>query len=84
MRENQAMQLDVRLPIGVMFVIIGLLLTVYGLFTWSDAAMYQRSLGYNVNFWWGLFLTAFGAVMLFLARRAGAGTARASGRQMKG
>ena len=64
------MQLDVRLPMGVMFLIIGVILTVYGLITWTDAAMYQRSLGYNVNLWWGLFLAAFGAVMLALARRA--------------
>ena len=66
------MQLDVRLPMGVMFIIIGLILLVYGLLTWSDAALYQRALGYNVNFWWGLCLTAFGAAMLFLARRAAA------------
>ncbi len=59
--ENDNMQLDVRLPIGVMFFIIGVILSVYGLITWSDAAMYERSLGYNVNFWWGLFLAAFGA-----------------------
>ncbi len=63
------MQLDVRLPMGLMFLIIGLILSVYGLVTWSDAAMYQRSLGYNVNLWWGLLLAAFGAAMLFLARR---------------
>lgn len=36
------MQLDVRLPMGLMFLIIGLILSVYGLVTWSDAAMYQR------------------------------------------
>jgi len=66
------MQLDVRLPMGLMFVIIGLILSIYGLITWADAAMYQRSLGYNVNFWWGLLLTAFGAAMLVLARRAAA------------
>jgi hypothetical protein len=63
------MQLDVRLPIGVMFLIIGVILCVYGLITWTDADLYQRSLGYNVNFWWGLFLVAFGAVMLWLTRR---------------
>ena len=53
------MQLDVRLPMGMMFVIIGVILSLYGLITWSDAEMYQRSLGYNVNLWWGLFLAAF-------------------------
>jgi hypothetical protein len=72
------MQLDVRLPMGLMFLIIGLILAAYGLVTWSDAAMYQRSLGYNVNFWWGLFLAAFGAAMLFLARRAAARPGRTS------
>ena len=66
------MQLDVRLPIGVMFLIIGVILCVYGLITWSDAALYQRSLGHNVNLWWGLFLVAFGAVMLWLTRRTAA------------
>jgi uncharacterized membrane protein YidH (DUF202 family) len=66
------MQLDVRLPIGLMFVIIGVILSVYGLITWTDVAMYERSLGHNVNFWWGLFLAAFGAAMLVLARRAAA------------
>jgi hypothetical protein len=72
------MQLDVRLPMGVMFAIIGVILSVYGLITWSDNAMYQRSLGYNVNFWWGLFLAAFGAIMLVMARRAAARTDRAA------
>lgn len=68
--ENQTMQLDVRLPMGMMFAIIGVILSLYGLITWSDPELYQRSLGYNVNFWWGLFLAAFGAAMLLLARRA--------------
>jgi len=77
------MQLDVRLPIGVMFLIIGVILCVYGLSTWSDANLYQRSLGYNVNFWWGLFLVAFGAVMLWLTRRAAAQTVE-KGRSPRG
>ncbi len=64
------MQLDVRVPMGLMFVIIGVMLLGYGLVTWSDTALYERSLGYNVNLWWGLFLAAFGAAMLWLARRA--------------
>lgn len=68
------MQLDVRLPIGVMFLIIGLILCVYGLATWSDVELYRRSLGHNVNVWWGLFLVAFGAAMLWLTRRAAART----------
>ena len=61
-------QLDVRIPIGGMFTIFGLVLIVYGLF--SDKAIYERSLGINVNLWWGLVLLVFGLVMLWLAYRA--------------
>ena len=66
------MSFDLRLPIGLMFSIVGVLLTGYGLV--SDRAIYQRSLGINVNLWWGLVLVLFGVVMLALAtrgRRAG-------------
>jgi len=59
------MNLDLRLPIGLMFTVFGALLTVFGLA--SDKAIYARSLGINVNLWWGLVLLAFGAVMLGLA-----------------
>ena len=64
------MQLDIRIPMGLMFTIIGVILAGYGLLTWSDAELYKLSLGYNVNFWWGLVLSAFGGVMLYFARRA--------------
>jgi hypothetical protein len=36
----------------------------------SDPAIYARSLGINMNLWWGLVMVACGAVMLALARRA--------------
>jgi len=62
------MRLDVRFPIGGMFSILGALLTLYGIT--SDQAIYARSLGINVNLWWGLVLLAFGLVMLRLAMRA--------------
>ena len=60
------MQLDVRLPIGLMFSLFGVILTVYGLATQGNAAMYARSLGININFRWGLVLLLFGLVMLGL------------------
>jgi drug/metabolite transporter (DMT)-like permease len=63
------MGLDIRYPIGLMFGIIGLVMVVYGAFTGADP-MYQRSLGINVNLWWGALLLVFGAAMLFFARRA--------------
>jgi putative Mn2+ efflux pump MntP len=61
------MTLDLRLPIGLMFGLFGLMLTVFGLV--SDPAIYARSLGINVNLWWGVVLLAFGLVMLGLALR---------------
>lgn len=63
------MSLDVRLPIGLLFALIGALLAVYGI--WSDPAIYQASLGVNVNLWWGLAMLVFGVFMLALAWRAG-------------
>jgi hypothetical protein len=62
------MSLDIRIPIGLMFGIIGLILIVFGLV--SDPVIYQRSLGFNVNFDWGFILVGFSAVMLGLAYRA--------------
>jgi hypothetical protein len=61
------MGLDIRLPIGLMFAILGALLTVYGLV--GDKAMYARSLGVNINLSWGIVMLIFGLVMLFLGRR---------------
>ncbi|HJS42810.1 MAG TPA: hypothetical protein VJ755_05020 [Gemmatimonadales bacterium] len=63
------MKLDLRLPIGLMFSLFGVILVVYGLA--SDQTIYQRSLGINVNLWWGLVLLAFGLTMLFLSGRRG-------------
>ena len=62
------MRLDVRFPIGGMFTIFGVILTIYGIV--SDPAIYAKSLGINVNLWWGLVLLVFGLVMLWLAFRA--------------
>jgi len=62
------MNLDLRLPIGLMFSLFGVMLSAYGLA--SDKAIYARSLGINVNLWWGLVLLVFGLVMLGFALRA--------------
>jgi protein-S-isoprenylcysteine O-methyltransferase Ste14 len=51
-----------------MFALTGAILAVYGMA--SDKAIYQRSLGINVNLWWGLVMVVFAAVMLLLAWRA--------------
>ena len=61
------MGLDIRLPIGLMFSFLGIILVGYGLATGGDTAMYQSSLGININFWWGLVMLVFGVVMLGFA-----------------
>jgi hypothetical protein len=63
------MQLDIRVPIGLMFALLGAILTIYGLVTGSTTAFYQKSLDININLWCGLIYLAFAAVMLILARR---------------
>ncbi len=68
------MKLDVRLPMGLMFTILGVMLMVYGLVSPSD--VYRRSLGIDVNLWWGLVLLLFGLAMLFLTFRARAAARR--------
>lgn len=59
-------ELDVRVPMGVMFVLLGAVLTIYGLTTHGP---YAQSLGVNINLWWGLVILAFGVLMLLLAWR---------------
>jgi len=59
------MKFDLRFPIGLLFSFYGLLLAIFGVA--SDAKIYERSLGININLWWGVVLLAFGACMLVLA-----------------
>jgi hypothetical protein len=62
------MHLDVRKPMGLLFLLLGVILLVYGAI--SDPAIYTRhSLGHNVNLIWGVVFAIFGAAMLWLARR---------------
>jgi hypothetical protein len=70
------MGLDIRYPIGLMFAIIGLVMFVYGLLTGTDP-MYQRSLGINVNVWWGALLFVFGSAMFLFARKGSKNTPKA-------
>lgn len=65
------MRFDLRTPIGALFVIYGLLLSVYGLF--GDPAQYARSLGINVNLIWGSVLLLAGATLLAFGLRRGRG-----------
>ena len=62
------MALDIRWPMGLLLVLLGAILMAHGVL--SDPAIYARSLGLNVNLWWGAVLLACGGVMVGLARRA--------------
>jgi hypothetical protein len=62
------MQLDIRLPIGIMFAILGALLTVYGLA--ADPGVFRVSLGINIDLVWGAVLLVFGGSFVYYGRRA--------------
>ncbi|HUL52440.1 MAG TPA: hypothetical protein VLT83_03415 [Opitutaceae bacterium] len=62
------MHLDVRIPMGLLFLLLGIILVIYG-FTSGQAIYDQHSLGQNVNLTWGAIFALFGAVMLLLSRR---------------
>jgi hypothetical protein len=61
------MGIDIKLPIGLMFSILGLLLLVFGLITAGNQAMYEKSLHVNINLWIGLIMLVFGGIMLLLS-----------------
>jgi hypothetical protein len=67
------MGIDIRLPIGMLFSILGIILAIFGAI--GDKSRYSQSLGVNVNLWWGIVLIVFGAIMLMLSRR-GSGVAK--------
>jgi hypothetical protein len=72
------MGLDVRVPVGLMLGIMGVLLLGYGLL--GDQSIYGRSLGLNVNAIWGSVLLVVAAVLLTLAaRRSRASTSETAG-----
>jgi hypothetical protein len=62
------MSFDLRLPIGLLFLVFGAILAVDGV------VAHRRVLDINVNLWWGVVMIVFGGAMLGLARRAGNAT----------
>jgi hypothetical protein len=61
--------LDIRTPIGLMFILIGILIGAYGLM--ADKAIYAASLGHNVNLLWGLVMLVVGG-LLFVSEKLSA------------
>lgn len=62
------MNLDPRIPIGMMFSMAGAVITAFGLATRSRAEVYAHSLGINADLWWGLVVLIFGIAVLTLGR----------------
>jgi hypothetical protein len=62
------MNLDLRIPMGLLFTLVGLILTIFGMAT-SGSPIYARSLGINANLDWGIVLLVFGGTMYLLGRR---------------
>lgn len=82
------MGFDIRLPIGMMFSVFGVLVGGYGAATRGSEMYTRHSLGIDVNLWWGIVMLMFGAGMLLLARRgslaARSGAARSADKTLKG
>jgi hypothetical protein len=62
------MGLDIRIPIGLMFSIFGVIITLYGFFTKANTELYNRSLHVNINIWMGIIMLVFGLFMLLLVK----------------
>ena len=59
--------MDLRIPSGLFFTLLGLILTVMGLFSPGVRAPFTDV---NVNLYAGITMLVFGAVLLLLGRRA--------------
>ena len=62
------MGLDIKIPIGLLFTLLGIFLLIFGLATNSNAALYQKSLEININLWIGLVMAVFGGLMLAFSK----------------
>ena len=72
MSDQRSLHLfDLKTPLGGLLAFYGVVLTIYGLV--SDASLYERSLGMNVNLWWGLVMAVGGGGLLWWSMRGGEG-----------
>lgn len=67
---STASRFDIRIPIGALFSLLGIVLTIYGVVTRSDSQLYARSENIVINLWWGLVMVVFGGLMLLFGTRA--------------
>jgi hypothetical protein len=72
---------DARISMGMLFTLIGTILTAFGLATRNNVEVYAKSLGIDANLWWGLVLLAIGVVVMMLGRRGQMRMEKAGGRE---
>jgi multisubunit Na+/H+ antiporter MnhG subunit len=62
------MGLDIRIPLGLIFLITGGIMSIFGFIT-RNSGIYQRSMGVNLNLTWGAIMFVFGLIMFLVGRR---------------
>ncbi len=60
--------MDLRLPIGIFFVLVGIIMTAYGVVSPHDIPNITQQV--NINLYWGIVLFLFGAPMTIFGWRA--------------
>jgi membrane-bound ClpP family serine protease len=60
--SSKAHLLDLKVPLGGLMTLYGLVLAIYGLLTGSET--YAKSLGVNINLIWGILMLVLGGGFL--------------------
>lgn len=63
------MKLDLRLPMGMMFSMVGAVLLAFGLATRARPELYIKCFGIDANLWWGVVVLVFGLIVVAMGRR---------------
>jgi hypothetical protein len=53
---------DIRWPIGLIFDVYGVVLIIYGAVA-NPEMFAEKSMGVNIDLWWGVAMLAFGLLM---------------------
>jgi len=64
------MNFDLRVAVGWMFLLLGLLLGFFGYASKDNPALWVHSLDIDVDLWWGLVLAVFGLTTMALGKQA--------------
>ncbi len=63
------MNLDLRIPMGMMFAMTGAVLLSFGLAVHNRSELAARIPHAEADLWWGVVLLVFGMIVLSLGRR---------------